>query len=84
MAGHLTTAEQPPPQAGNEGHESQAGDCEVFPTAKPEGSLLMSGLPHFSQVGLSALTLLCSTSITCPHFSHRYSNIGMFHILLNQ
>jgi len=73
-----------PPQVGREEQESQDGEPELLPTEKPESNLLVSGLPHFSQVGFGALRPLCKTSMTCPHFSHRYSNIGMFSILRDQ
>lgn len=52
-----------PPQAGSEEQESQDGDSEARPTAKPERSLPISA-PHFSQAGASALRLLCRTSTT--------------------
>jgi len=70
-----------PPQLGTDAQESHVAPPDDFPcpTAKPDSSLLILPLPHFSHVGLAALRFLVSTSITWPHCSHLYSKIGIVH-----
>ncbi len=73
---------QAPPHIGASPHESHVGAAAVLPTAKPERSLVTSDPPHFSQAGGLAVRLFCSTSITCPHFPHLNSKIGISSSLL--
>ncbi len=87
-AGNSTSAEwaqesehvppgQAPPHIGASPQVSHVGTAAVLPTAKPERSFVTSDPPHFSHVGGLAVRLFCSTSITCPHFPHLNSKIGI-------
>ncbi len=84
--GHMPPGQPPAPQTGPASQDSQAEPLEVFacPTAKPDRSFFVSLLPHLAQICLALLRLFWSTSITCPHSSHRYSKIGMDRSILFQ
>ena len=63
------------------GQESLACD-EESPHEKVENFFFIFTFLHFGQICLTALTDFSKNSSTWPHFSHWYSNIGIFNSLL--
>jgi len=51
-------------------------DALLRPTAKPESSLCMSELSHFSQLCFREVPAFSRNFVTCPQSPHLYSNIG--------
>lgn len=59
------------------GHVELSEDKPPDLTANEERSLSVSSDPHFSHVCVSSLLHFCRKEVTCPHFLHRYSTIGI-------